>query len=539
MTQKLSFEECPIISQQYKNAVDISSIVTKTDPSGRITYVNDQFLDISGYSRQELIGRSHNIVNHPDMDKKIFKELWKTIQKKKIWRGTIKNRSKDGSSYVVTATIIPIVDAKDEIIEYIAIRQDISDLLKQRDIIKSQTTDYLTKLPNREKLLSKLRLVNNPNFSILKINNFRDINELFGFETADKVLVFIAEHILNFFKNSKAKVFKLPSDEFAVLIDAQLDLYLFEKLITELMESIKNTEIKIYEYTVNVTLCAGITNSIINTLMYADMALQTARKNKKLYVSYDNTLDITNVLNRNLTWHNKIKQAIQNKKIIPFFQPIQNTKNKKIQKYEALVRLVDEQNNIVTPYQFLDIAKKYSQYESITKIMVQSTFEYFKDKTFDFSINISIEDILNDSIVHFITQQISYFHEPQRIIFEITESQGIENYEEVAQFIQNVRKYGCKIAIDDFGTGYSNFEHILKLKVDYLKIDGSLVKNIATQTNAKLVVETIILFAKKLKIATITEYVHNKEVYDIVQELGVDYIQGYYIGEPEQEIKKD
>jgi len=128
------------------------------------------------------------------------------------------------------------------------------------------------------------------------------------------------------------------------------------------------------------------------------------------------------------------------------------------------------------------------------------------------------------------------FREPHRIIFEITESEGIENYSDVQTFIQRVKRHGCQIAIDDFGTGYSNFEHIMKLNVDYLKIDGSLVKNIDTSVESRIVVETIIQFAKKLGISTITEYVHNKSVYNVVKELGTDYVQGFYIGKPNEEV---
>ena len=231
MTKKIDSVDSSIIAQQYKNAVDIANIVTKTDPKGRITYANEKFLSISGYSHQELIGKPHNIVNHPDMDKKVFQNLWKTIKNKNIWKGTLKNRAKDGSTYIVTATIIPILDRSNEIVEYIAIRQDISDFLKQRDIIKNQTTDYLTKLPNREKLLTRLESVKNPNIGIIKISNFKEINELFGFEISDQVLIDISKKILYFLKDSKARVYKLPSDEFAILLDEKINITLFKELI--------------------------------------------------------------------------------------------------------------------------------------------------------------------------------------------------------------------------------------------------------------------------------------------------------------------
>ena len=124
----------------------------------------------------------------------------------------------------------------------------------------------------------------------------------------------------------------------------------------------------------------------------------------------------------------------------------------------------------------------------------------------------------------------------KRIIFEFVESENIENYEEVKLFIQNIRNFGCKIAIDDFGIGYSNFEHILELKPDFLKIDASLIKTIHTDKNLQIIVKTIRNFASELNILTVAEYVHSKEVFDMEKKLGIDYTQGYFIGEPAKEL---
>lgn len=121
-----------------------------------------------------------------------------------------------------------------------------------------------------------------------------------------------------------------------------------------------------------------------------------------------------------------------------------------------------------------------------------------------------------------------------KIVFELIESEGIENFDEVINFIEQVKKLGAKISIDDFGTGYSNFEYIMKLKVDYIKIDASMIKNIDTNKNSQMVTETIIDFAKKLEIKTIAEFIHSKNVYDVVKEMGVDYAQGYYLGKTQR-----
>ena len=171
--------------------------------------------------------------------------------------------------------------------------------------------------------------------------------------------------------------------------------------------------------------------------------------------------------------------------------------------------------------------------------MIKKSFEYFSDHTCEFSINLTMEDILNEEINSFLFSLLEKHHIGSRVVFEIVESESIQNYETVSEFIKKLKSYGSKIAIDDFGSGYSNFEYILKLNVDYLKIDGSLIKNIVSDTNAKIVVSTIVEFAKKLGIKTIAEFVENEAIFQVMQELEIDYSQGYYFQAPKSETKKE
>ncbi|MDX1295616.1 MAG: response regulator, partial [Sulfurimonadaceae bacterium] len=142
--------------EQYKKAIDQSTIVSKTDLDGRITYVNDEFCRVSGYSREELVGETHNIVRHPDIADDFYKTLWQRLKHKKTWKGVVKNRAKDGKAYYVDSVIMPILNINGEVEEFISIRKDVTRLVEQKLIIKNQTTDYRTHLPNREKLLQEL-----------------------------------------------------------------------------------------------------------------------------------------------------------------------------------------------------------------------------------------------------------------------------------------------------------------------------------------------------------------------------------------------
>ncbi len=204
----------------YKNAIDQSSIVSKTDKRGVITYVNKMFCELSGYTKKELVGYPHNIVRHPDMPKETFKDLWKTIKAKKIWKGIIKNRRKDGATYIVDATIIPILNSKGEIQEYVAVRHDITELEKSKEEIKKQKVDLLTSLPNRSQLLDDLKNAKNPLLLYLNIDDFASLNDFYGTKTGDKTLIHVAKIIKKIAAAANCKPYKLHTDEFILYFES-------------------------------------------------------------------------------------------------------------------------------------------------------------------------------------------------------------------------------------------------------------------------------------------------------------------------------
>jgi len=197
------------------------------------------------------------------------------------------------------------------------------------------------------------------------------------------------------------------------------------------------------------------------------------------------------------------------------------------------VRLIDEEGKTISPYLFLDIAKQSKLYPQITKRVLEKAFVAVNATDKKISINITAEDILNTNTKEFLFNQLKDSNNTQNIIFELVESEGIESFDEVKLFIEKIKTFGCQIAIDDFGTGYSNFEYLLKLEADIIKIDGSLIRQIDTNQNSYNVVESIVSFAKKNKIKTVAEFVATKEIQEKVLSLGIDFSQGYLLGEPQ------
>lgn len=235
-----------------------------------------------------------------------------------------------------------------------------------------------------------------------------------------------------------------------------------------------------------------------------------------------------------------LKNAVDEGNIVPYFQAIFNSKTLKIEKYESLMRIKTKDNSeVVSIFKYLDLSKKINLYEKMMYLMFEKSFDVFCNKGFEFSLNLCYEDIQNESFRNFIYEKVRRCKNSNYIIFEILESDCIKDFSVVQEFIYTIRAFGCKIAIDDFGSGYSSMENILKLKPDIIKIDGSLIKDINTSLESKKIVKNIVRMAKDLKAYTVAEYVYSKEVFNIVVDLEVDFLQGFYLAKPQRFIKQN
>lgn len=522
---------------EYKNAIDKSSIVSKTNHKGVITFANDKFCKISGYSKEELIGKNHNILRHPNMPNEFFRKMWKTILNKKVFRGIITNKSKKGKTYYVDSTIIPIIDNDNNIIEFIGIRHDITEIFEKEKIIQKQLLDELTSLPNRQKLLNDLKNVINPKIAIINIDDFRNINDFYGFEIGDLLLKKFSDK-LSQFKTKNLNIYRISSDIFVLLADKDFSLEKLKNISNFLIEDICKNPLYINQETFYLTLTIGVSSNINekhndNVLSKAEFAIYTAKNNNQNIFILDENISIYKSLKNNKELVKNLKNALLKDNLLIFGQKIINNHTNNI-KYEILMRIKLEDGTILFPSSFLEVSKKAKFYLSMTKILVKKACEYFKDKNIEFSLNLTLEDLEDDYTINQIFETIAKTNTAKQITFEIVESEQIENFEKINKFIKDAKSLGCKIAIDDFGNGYSNFSYIAKLNIDIIKIDGSLIKNIHIDKNIQISVSTIVNFAKALNIKTVAEYVHNKEVYECVKNLGIDYSQGYYLHKPEE-----
>ena len=514
--------------KQYKEIVDYSSIVSTLSPDGTVTDINDAFSAISGYSREELIGHSYHQVTANKQAEALDYDIWKTIKEnKKIWRGITKNISKAGEVYYLDSTIKPILDKSGNILEYMAIRHDITDIMNPL----RQLNDFIK--------ASKLPMV-----ILIKIENYADIENFYDQHILQDMKDSFAKQLFTFMPNTVGlkNIFVLENGEYALAVDktnCSIEDNKIHEWLVELQSRVEDAHIKIGDLDYDV--------SIVISYAYGEKVLENAKfgikmlKESSYRVLFANNLADKEHLEalENIRILKMVKKAIERKKIISYFQPIIDNKTQTIVKYESLVRLIDENDKVLAPFFFLDVSKRGKYYTQITSMVLDNAFKALALTDKDISINLSALDIEKENIKEKLFSLLTkYEGSANRIVIELLEDEAFKDFEVIKSFISKVKSMGVKIAIDDFGSGYSNFERLLDYQPDILKIDATLVKNIATSSFSYSTVKTMVIFAKEQNMEVIAEYVENEEIYKILCSLGVDYSQGYYFGKPDVLQKK-
>jgi diguanylate cyclase (GGDEF)-like protein len=415
--------------------------------------------------------------------------------------------------------------------------KDISIKEYRHQLFQRYFTDHLTNLPNQYQLRKDLQVHDEYGLILVKIDNFQTINNFYGFVVGDYVIESVGEYLKSSLKEHQ--VYRLSGAEFALSLENSLGFYDLKDYLDELYKKISQIVVT-YQNTkifVDFTMSSSANTNNSNIFSKVSMALKYAQERGLPFWIYEDRMNFENEYERNLNLSTVVREAVEESRIVPYYQSIIDIKTSEIIKYECLARLIDSNEKILSPVLFIPISKKIKVYNSVTKIILDKAFKTFEDSEYGFNINLSSEDIMNTEVFNYIIEKLKNSAAASRVTFELLESEAIQDFKKVERFINEVKRYGAKIAIDDFGSGYSNFSYLTRMKIDYIKIDGSLIKNIDIDKPSLLVVETIVDFAKKLGVKTIAEYVHSSVVMNKVKSLGIDYAQGFYIDEPSVEVK--
>lgn len=380
---------------------------------------------------------------------------------------------------------------------------------------------------------------------LIDILFMKDINATYGFNNGDAVLAQFKKVIQALLKNeirnrllstfglrTAYNIRRQHADVFAVTFYDDL----CEAVILEIKEIIIK-KLRIHQFALfkpNLQIAIDVTigcskSASKDLLIYAEKALNNAKQAFETFMFFDSLLYKNEAFNNNLV--DLIKYNIDHKKVTPYFQAISSNTQNEIVKYEALMRLFDKEGNMLLPAAFLEKAKDYRLYNKLMQILINKVFDVIIRHRIHASINLEYNDILNPLISDIIISRLVQDDIGKYLTIEILESERIRNFDAINDFIVKVKTHEVSIAIDDFGTGFSNYEYILKLNVDSLKIDGSLIQKIDEEIYMNLI-KSIVMFCGKQNIETIAEYVSDLKIQRYVKALGIDYSQGYYIQKP-------
>jgi len=401
-----------------------------------------------------------------------------------------------------------------------------------------QKKDSLTSVYNYEYLCDYLSDKKEHAGILININDFKLINEYYSHNHANHLLFQVARILVQESKKYDFDTFRIGGDEFLLLCKYDtMDVESIKKTTNNIIKVIENTTFNMIGIKdINIQVRASYTLSSIRLLEELNIALEYTTKYNIKFSGYQECIAFNADIQNLIEMKKILKNAITNNLIIPVYQPILMLNNQV--KYEVLMRIEQEDQSLMTPDKFLEISKRHHYYHEISEILIFKAIDEIEKSDKIFSINISYLDIANSTFVENLEKKLIATGIARRVIFEILESDVLEDMSIVDGFIRRFKKLGIKIAIDDFGSGYSNFSYIFKLEADFLKLDGSLVMSMLEDEKTYILVETIIEMSHKLGIEVIAEYVCNKEIYKALDKLGVDAMQGYYIGLPDRVIKE-
>jgi PAS domain S-box-containing protein/diguanylate cyclase (GGDEF)-like protein len=531
--RKIESEQKKFLNEllQYKTVMDKSAIVSITDLNGNIIHVNDEMCEVTGFNKNELLHAPHSQLSHPDTPDSTYKELWETIKKGETWRGIFKNLKKDGGYFFQKSTIVPFKDKDGKVIKYISISHDVTEVFENKSQLQKYLNyDTLTELNNRNSLLLEIKKAKSADLAIIDIDDFHRINETYGMKIGDELLKIFASRLSEHRHLYRYFIYRLHSDVFAVF-STQSDKNIFIIDVETALKDIVKETFVLGDKELMISTITGYAHGSDNIMAHADAALQFAKANNIDHYAYDPLkVDNSKIYEQNIRVVKMLSSAIDDDRVVPFFQPITGTDRPR---YESLMRIMDTDGGIIPPAQFLDISKQTRFYPTLTKIIVKKTIDTFVDDDSRFSINISTEDILNQETMAFIYNYALEKKVMSRMVLELVESESLSSFAGVTDIIYRFKNAGAQIAIDDFGTGYSNFDYLLKIKADYIKIDGSIIKLITQDERAVDLVNSIVSYANKLKMKPIAEFISNEALCAKAKALGIDYQQGFYYGKPE------
>ncbi|WP_419769471.1 MAG: EAL domain-containing protein [Candidatus Marinarcus sp.] len=405
---------------------------------------------------------------------------------------------------------------------------------------KSAFIDKLTNVYNRNYLQESEDFINLNDYILatLDIDHFKKVNDMYGHDVGDKILKQVANTILLTVRNKEDIIIRYGGEEFLILAKVTRDehvsaLNVIERIFRNIQENRFYISKKDY---IDVTVSIGVnlvpqkSRTFSEAFKLADIALYNAKnKGRNTIEIYDEHEDISS----SCLSINEIKEAMEANRVVCFYQAIVDTHTQAISHYEALLRIIDTNSEVVTPDKILPVIQGTFILRNITKCVLDICYKrLLEDSTVQINVNLNPQDIINESILSILKQYATDKNIANRLGLELIETEDIITCSDAKENLLMLKNLGYKIFIDDFGSGYSNFIYLTEIKTDYIKIDGNIIKKILEDRTSYLLVKSIVNFAKEANIKVIAEYVSSEEIWDKIKALGIEYSQGYHFSIP-------
>ena len=536
-----------IVDKIYRN---LSEGILITDVNKKIITVNPAFEIVTGYKEDEAIGNSPAILQSGLHSQSFYEEMWKSIEKNDVWEGEIWNRRKTGELYPEWITIFAIRDEQGIITNYCGIFTDLSERKTIEDKLqKQQFQDHLTDISNRHSLIERMNVLLNSSerhtkhaVFFLNLNRFKQVNETLGNFTGDQLLVEVAKRIKSLLKN-KDILARYGSDEFVFTItniSTAREAALFaDAVIKKIQEPIiiDNNELLV-SASVGISIYPEDGTTVDQLIIHADKAMAYSKENDRTGFSFFFD-ELKTDANRVLVLDQELRKAVDNKQFELYYQPKVDLKTMQIVGVEALVRWKNEKLGNVSPNEFIEYAERTGLIIPLSEIIFEKAFEDYALIAKEGYGHISIA--INVSSIHFCQQDFlesikkileRHNTSAQHFEIEVTERTVMNSLNETISKLVRLKQLGFKLSIDDFGTGYSSLSYLVRFPIDVLKIDQSFIQQITSLDEKQAIVDAIIQMANRLKLKVVAEGVESSQQATLLQQMGCDYVQGYYYSRP-------
>ncbi len=537
-------------------AFETQNGMTITDANKKILQVNKSFTAITGYTAEEVIGKTPSILKSGIQSKAFYKDMLDSLDRNNSWRGEVYNRHKNGSIYPEQLTIQTVLDNKGKVIYYVG---SFTDLTLQKEseakIDYLEQYDGLTGLANKELLLRSIQedIETQKPYSYgslicFDIKDFKMINDAYSHKSGDKLLQEIASRVKNNFKES-SKIARIGADEFAIwfkdIAINQQKASFIAQTNAQYLVNILSQEFKLYSKSVNISTYVGISlynHSVEDSnivLKQADGALHLAKDNKHQNITFFDE-KIESLALTHLFMHSALNSAIENGEFELYYQ---TQCNERCETYgaEALIRWNHPLQGLISPVEFIPIAEKTGLILPIGLWVLKESCRQLKLFSHDvktqhltISVNISAVQFNQEIFVDQVKEVCQeYKVDTSKLKFELTESILVDDMKKTMQKMDEIKELGIKISLDDFGTGYSSLQYLKNLPLDQVKIDQSFVKNMLDNDKDIAIIKSILLIGDAFNFEIIAEGVETKEHYEFLKELGCKCFQGYYFAKPQ------